>query len=228
MSTYNVKWILDQVADRLEFDSTEPDQAFGGTAADPFKRIRDWLNEFYTSLVNEVALEAPKEPFEVIHSFTWPSDQQEYELPKEVAWSKSLYLVDTTRGPPGEELFVYNSARSTGIWWKDRRTLVHPNSTGFNEDKTMEWHYLADAEELIDDAQEPILVPYRFRYLLVWGTAVYARSEVDEDVVPQSWATRVMKLKEDFSLDLCQGRLNFTLPTRIGRQLSSDTAGVIL
>lgn len=226
--TYNVKWLLDRIAERLEFDATEPDQAFGGTTADPWKRMRDWLNEFYTQLINEVSLECPKSYLEVVHAFTWESGNQNYTLPKEVAWSRSLNLMDVTSGSPGNEILVFPSYRNGGVFWSTKDTLTIPSSTGWPQDKSMEWHYLADAEELVDDAQEVVLVPYRHRHLLVWGAALMAREEVDEGAVPQQWYMKVDRLRENYFLDLSQGKLNFTMPTRIGGSISNATTGATL
>jgi len=228
MTTYNVKWLLDRIAEKLEYDSTEPDQAFGGTTADPYKRIRDWLNEFYTETVNEVRLEAPKEGFEVTHQFTWEDGESTYTFSNEVAASKSLYLRDITNGEPGEELRISSTYRSGAIWWKNRTTLQHYNTTGWSADRTLVLHYLADAEELVDDAQVPVLIPYRHRYLLVWGTAWMARREVDEEAAPRSWEAKVHKMKQDYLLDLTQGRMELTVPPSIRSSIFDANQGAVL
>jgi hypothetical protein len=228
MSVYNVKWILDEVARILEFDSTEPNQGFGGTVADPFKSIRAWLNETYTRIVDEASQEVSVGAFKAIHTFTWPASTVTYQLPREIACSRSLFLMDVTSGTPGYEEAVYPSYRSGGIYWRDRTTLSLPNSAGYSSAKDYEWHYIAGAEELIDDVQVPVLVPKSHRYLLAWATALEARTEVDEDATPPTWNVKVDRLMQNYLIYLHQGKLHFTIPTRIGQTLSNITVGALL
>ena len=227
--SWDLQWVRDQVARKLDFDVNEPDEAFGGTEADPWKAIDAWIQESYNEIVNEARLEAPTDAFRVYLDFAWEANEVTLELPKYVAYSHSLQMYDITDNEPfGSEERVYPSARQGGIYWLDRLTLSWPNDRGPTEDKTFRWFYLADAEELLVPTQTPLLLPYRSRYLLVWHAALNARMEVDEDNGPATWRLKVEQLKEDYMLDLCQGRLSFTIPPRISNRSLYDQTGVTL
>lgn len=225
MTDWNLDWLRNFAAKWLEYDSTEPDQAYGGTAADPWKNIDAWINEAYTDIINTARPEVPYENFKVTHTFTWPQGQVTLTLPMEVAYSQSLQMRDVTHLATGIEVMVYESQRAGGMYWKDRITLHWGNTQGPGEDKTYEWDYLADAEDLVDPLQSPILIPWRFRFLLGMHAVVLAREEVDEDNIPQAWRARRDKYLEDYLLSLAQGRLRFTLPPRI-RPSISESSGV--
>jgi hypothetical protein len=228
MTEYNLQWIRDFAAKRLDYDSTEPDQAYGGTTADPWMRLDTVVNDAYTEIINEAKNEVDQSNFLARYAFTWPADSLTYQLPRHIAYSKSEKLMNVTNHVIGDEARVFKSYRSGGLFWKDSRTLHWSTTTGPSEDKSFEWVYLADAEELQDAAQVPILIPYRWRFLLAWKATVLARVEIDEDDAPRSWYSRVERMMGDYIVDLGQGRLRFSVPPQQGGVLHDTNLGVRL
>jgi len=227
--SWDLQWVRDMVARKLDFDPDEPDEAFGGTSDNVWSAVDAWIQEAYNEIITDAILEAPEDVFKVYIDLTWAADSSTLVLPKHVAYSKSLQMYDITNDStnPREE-FVYASSRQGGIYWLDRLTLSWPSSAGPTDAKTYRWFYLADAEELILPTQTPLLIPYRYRYLLVWKAALNARIEVDEDNGPALWRQKVEQLKESYHIDLCQGRLSFSIPPRIENRSLTDHVGVTL
>lgn len=212
--TYNVQWLLDEIARLLDFDSTATNQAYHGGSADPWWRVRAGLNRAYTKVVNDAKLECPHDYFKGVYRCTWPSGDVTYTLPEQVYNSNMLTIFDVTNSEYGIELVVSDRSRDGGVHWDDYRTLRW-STAGPSQDTNLKFEYLMDAETLTHDAQVPLLVPYRHRHMLVWGGAIECRVELDEDTVPQSWANQAEAGRVGYIMDLSKGRLQTGNRSRI-------------
>jgi hypothetical protein len=127
-------------------------------------------------------------------TFTWAAGEEEFELTASLRDLQHAEFFDITDGRPGLPLGVGTRTDPTDFFFVDRNTLRWCTDSGPSSDVTIEVVYLATAEELADDADEPALIPPEFRELLAISAAITARDEADEQH-PGSWDTRLMQLR---------------------------------
>lgn len=168
----------------------------GWTAA---RKLR-LLNAAYRREVRRGKLEGHSSWFTKTQDFTWPASQvtatsTNTNMPKIAFERQLLMLEDVTDGDPGEPLVFTNYNRGE-IFFKDNRTLQWGDA-GPPSARTIRIHYLADAENLEDDNQEPELIPPDHHELIVMSAVTYARYGTAERS-PPDWKEELMERRYDY------------------------------
>ena len=108
-------------------------------------------------------------------------------------------MTDITDRDPGLEL----DFDVTVIQWKDSETLQW-GTAGPGRDTNVRIEYLATPLQMVEEGDEPDLIPYRFRWLLVWRAAVIALTVADQ-AVPPIWSVHIRALQSQFHSSLSKG-----------------------
>lgn len=204
----NLQWLRTRVADKINFDVTQPDQDFAGTTSEPNRLIDDALNESYANEYNEAKLEVSPEWFIQDYSFTWPASTSQLDLRTinaSLTDHSILKLMDETNDSEGEEVWVRKVTHHSPIMWRNRYTLQW-GTEGPGQAKTMRAIYMPEPKEMLDELDEPELIPTEHRWLLVWSACVILRDMADE-AAPQRWIQHLQELRERFHLVLAQGKV---------------------
>lgn len=145
------------------------------------------LNESYRDEINLAKTECNLLFFYRTYNFTWPRSQNEYVLTGTPLEWMDLYLFqDVTSGE--------NRPQEIQPFWRDANTLTWGRRDGPSSDRNIRTTYVANAEELKGDGQQPALIGPAYRHLLSWSAAILLR-EIAEEQAPQSWERRRDKLR---------------------------------
>lgn len=207
----NLAWLRSHVAQVLNTQPGDPDQAYVGPDEDPWSVIDDAINESYTDELAEAIDNTDEDLFRESETITWPISQRTLELPE---WTDNVLRIvridDETNEVPGSMLWILSRAAyfEPTISWLDRRTLQWGTS-GPEETKTLRLHYIPMANEMSLPTDTPRYIHYGFRRLLVWGAAVIVRTSVHENA-PGSWIQRRDELRERYHQMLWKRNLRDT------------------
>lgn len=184
----------------LNFNDTQTDQDFSS------KRLKQTLNLVYTSEINKAKQEGGKDYFTKLYTFTWPASQVTITLPFSLQQADLLGFEDITNTDPGIPVGVGGPL----VFWKDNKTLQW-SSDGPPETLTIRVSYLASPAKMVDDADEPDLIPRDYRELLAWSAACWMRTVGDEGI-PQMFAMKLDELRMDYYKQIALGRPRGNIP----------------
>ena len=188
----DLAWARAKLAKLLRFNYQEADEAFAGTAANPWQQIDDFLGEAYNAIVVDARSNVSPDIFVVLRTLTWASGELTLTLPSIVDLTSMFSIEDITNGDPGDPISVARnelpSYHST-VRMLDYHTLQW-GTEGPDETKTLRVKALGRAEPLTSEQEEPVFIPYDHRYLWVWEAALLAREFADDDNVPRLWMER--------------------------------------
>jgi hypothetical protein len=201
-----LKWVLNN-------DGGQPMQAFQGPVGDANYLFRMALNEAYNQIILEAVQLGKFTNFHFTETFTWVGSEKTWQLPVVLVGAQWLRAEDITDSDDGDVLDIGDSPNQSEIWFKDMDTLQW-GTTGAPRDTAIRVTYLPHAESLEVGAQEPLLIPSQFRWLLVWRAAMLMRS-VSNESVPKAWANEFAQLKEIYYKWLSKGRLSHSNPSTI-------------
>lgn len=178
----DLAWAKAKVSRKLDFNPNQTDEAFSNDI------VEDLLNEAYDEDVNWAKMHGSRLYFLQNIEFTWPASQVTYDLSATPALENlDLYqFLDVTDRP--------NNPQEVVLPWRDRDTLAWYSSQGPGTARTIRARYLAHAEDLTSDAQEPLLIPPAHRWLWVTTAVILGRGEAD-DGMSAWWANRQMNLR---------------------------------
>ena len=192
------RWTLEELIEELKykvaFNEGQTDQDFIGPSDDEDKHFRDAINEAYADEMEEAAQQGDPRWFYTIDSLTWPANQQNLEVPEKLRGKTWVSVYDITTTEPGTPMWFSDWEDGAVHRWRDSKTLQW-GSAGPSSDKTIRITFQAEAEEMVDDGDEPELLPARFRHLLAWSAAIKLRRIADE-VVPGGWVSERNDIRE--------------------------------
>lgn len=206
MSTRDLTWLRTEVCKALSVDPDNIDSAFSGSADDPWSYIDGCIVEAIDEEMSE--LEISSDPTRLMESQTifWPSNQQRMTLPSPLDQADILRVDDETHVTPGDGVPIYdrNSRFEPEVSWYDKNTLQW-RMQGPGEDKTLRFFYIAEPGDIIGASAEPIYIPRRFRWVLVYGAAINARDKQGENH-PVQWERKKIEWRERMHLAFSKGR----------------------
>lgn len=176
----DLAWGRDQTAFLLDFNDGQADQDFSIT------RIDHALNEAYDELVNWAKSNASRLFFIQRYTFTWPGTETAIDL-SSPTYSALEHLdffqfYDVTDGE--------THPRELQLHWRDRNTLVWQSRSGPGTNRTIRALYLAHAEPLVNESDEPTLIHPSHRHIWPLKAAIILREIADEQA-PPSWERRL-------------------------------------
>jgi len=183
----------------LNFNSGQTDQDY--TAA----QLKRAINMAYTREVNIGKQEGSRRHFIKRNTFSWPASQAELTLPSELRGAELLRINDITNTTPGEQLsFSAYGVGGGDVYFIDNNTLRW-GTNGPAAAKTLQAMYLAQPQELVEDSQEPELVPPAYHELLMWSAACWLRDVADEEC-PRAWTEQRDELRLGYHKYISRGR----------------------
>jgi hypothetical protein len=163
----------------LNFNSRQANQDFSP------QDIKDTINEVYCDEIEEMIQHGDSRWFIVSEPQTWPSGSLTFSLPETLQgrWIRSI--VDVTFGVPGIAYWFDQWIDGAMFSWSDAQTIRWPDTVGPSEDRLLTFSYVADAEEMTNDQEVPLLLPAKFRHLLGWSAAIKLAAIGDREVATQ-------------------------------------------
>lgn len=192
------QWTLEELIADLQFkvayNEGQTDQDFIGPSGDTDRHFRNAINEAYVDEIEEAAQQGDPRWFYVLANVTWPGGQQNLDVPDNLRGKTWVSTYDITTTEPGTPIWWSDWEDGATHRWRDRNTLQW-GTAGPSSDKTLRITYQAEPEEMLDNGDEPELVPPRFRHLLAWSAAIKLRRIADEQV-PQGWVIERNDIRE--------------------------------
>lgn len=211
--------LQNETSDLLNFNSGQTDQDF--TAA----QIKDAVNRAYKREYRKAREEGSRHYFFAITDIIWPASDVTLPLPNNLRGSQIVNIKDVTDDATGFYVIIYDGgdppigtpawagqSLSGGIHWKDRNTLQWGNQ-GPSTEKTLRVEHYPRSVDMVQDDDEPDLIPHDHREVIFWSAAVDLRRRADE-ASPQSWSRELAELRMDLHKEVSRGRPNSS-PTTI-------------
>lgn len=211
----NLAELRDEVAFRLNFNDGQVDQGFST------KRLNKIINQAYRREVNRAQQEGKKEWFKRTVDVTWPKGLLEFELPPNASQRGIYKVFELVDGKINREVFIKEDPEYSGyanyslgstvngfydaIFWKDLKTLSFGTQEGPKKDIDLRILYMATAETLEKDGDEPLLIPEQYQEVIVLAAATIARNIADE-ATPAAWLAELEDLRFDYEKFISQGR----------------------
>ena len=212
------KILQNQLAFALNFNDGQTDQDF--TTA----RLKQALNLAYAREVYKAQQEGSKRYWKDYRDISWPASQVTLVLPASVARKNVIRIMDVTSSQLGNVLLFSENGLHGDVFWLNKTTLQWGVS-GPGEAKTLRVFYIAAPVDMVDDSDEPTLVPDAFHELIVWSAACWCRTIADEEA-PNAWLRAREDLQLDFWKYVSRGRPHDDEPT-IGARDSDYSEEVI-
>lgn len=184
-------WLRKVLDRKLNFNKGQANQNFDSD------ELNDMINESYNLEVEMAKQEGNPDFFRMNETFTWPASEPEYVLEAAVVDLQHFQFFDITDGRPGYPLRVGGRENPGDFFFVDRNTLRWNTESGPSSARTIEVEYMAAAEELEADNDEPRLIAPPYRELIALSAAITARDEADEQH-PATWAQRLTLLRAAF------------------------------
>lgn len=167
-------------------------------------RLIELLNDKYKEIVVRAQQEGIRENFLRIYQDTWSASETTMTLPSSVRQKDIIRIMDVTSGYPGALMDIGRHGSRSAIVWTSP-SVMQWSPEGPASDTTLDFHYIASAEELLSDEQEPMLIPPEHHILLVWAVAIEFRVIADEGV-PDGWAARFNEVEANWHKSLSRGK----------------------
>lgn len=203
MAGRDLAWLISRLKWVVNFNDGQVNQDFAGTSTDPNLHWREALNEAYKNIVRRAQKVTQKAHWRVSQDVTWPRGVTTITLPFDLESKQVQRIRDVTNEEDGVELDIADSPQDAEIWRLDRNR-VQWSTSGPGYDTTLRFEYLAVAEDLLVDNQEPRLIPEDLRMLLVWEAAIFLRTVADEKA-PASWVATRDDLQKSFHAAISRG-----------------------
>ncbi len=192
------EWLLRQLKFIVYNNTGQADQAYANNSAtDPNYHLREALNAAYENEVEEAKSECGFDPFRRTEDFVWPASQVVLELPATLVNKQGLAIRDITTFSDGDRFIISSSPDEGTVWRKDYNKLQW-GTTGPESERTLRFFYLADAEHLGEvPSQQPLLIPYKFRWLIVWRAGKELEL-VGNLKAPQAWEAQAADIRSNY------------------------------
>ena len=168
-------------------------------------QLQKAINQAYKREVRKGRLEGGSTWFMKNVSATWAASAVTFAVPSVLNQTNGLWIEDITDSDPGYDLGVsMNSSGGGEIFWFDNRTLQW-GTEGPGSARTLRFHYLARAVDMVNDAEIPDLIPEDFHELIVLSAGVYLRFKADE-LAPAEWKEALNDIRIDYWKEISLGR----------------------
>jgi hypothetical protein len=209
----NFKELQDEVSELLNFNSSQTDQDFTTS------QIKNAVNRAYAREYGKARQEGSRRHFQSTTELVWSSGDLTLPLPDRLKGTQIIRIADVTDdqtgtgyyvvvydgGDPPEGTPAWDSQSLFGsVFWKDRHTLQW-GVDGPSEDKTIRFEFMPKAEKMVNDDDEPELIPFSHHELVFYSAAIDLRTRADE-MAPPSWLAEREELRIDFYKDVSRGR----------------------
>lgn len=183
----------------LNFNSSSTDADFSTT------QLNQAIQLAYNRCVVDAQQHGTRKFFLKTVQFTWPSGQLQYQLTNTASNTSTISIRDVTdaEGGPGYPV---------DLWWKEHNVLQWATTDGPSENRTIELHFLASAEDLLSDGTVPLLVPLQFHELIIWEAAIWLR-EVADETAPGAWVGNRTTWQQRYWKHVSSGRPMEDAPT---------------
>ena len=213
------KGTLEELRDRLswiiDFNATQIDQDFRGPSSRVNKRVDDELNLAYRREVEE-GKKVRELHFQRVHQFTWPASAATLDIPDGLLGKRVFRIRDNTDQAPGPILQVWDLGNhGQGFYKYDNDTwgwYPAPSSA-----RTLVAEYLADAEWMKGDTDQPSLIPVRHREMLPLSAAVnmHRTAPVTDTATFATWLSHLGELRFAWHKEIARGSPTEHPPARI-------------
>lgn len=200
----NVGELLDELGFVLNFNDGQTDQDFTNA------RLLRLLQRGYERAVKRAKQEGVIEWFKSATDITWPASQALLTLPGIVKQKQVQEVRDVTDDTVGYTFNILNSPHSFYPFWKTSSTLQW-GDTGPDSDRTLRFYFYASPEKLLEDFQEPLLIPDEFHELIIWEAACIARQVADE-TAPPAWIQERNEMRMDYFKFVSHGKIKINTP----------------
>ncbi len=163
------------------------------------------LNQVYSDIVEEAKQSAAAEHFIARSQIVWPANQNILELNDNLVGKEIRVVYDITDSQRPTILDIGNNPVEADIYWISPTALKWYN--GPSAEKTLLFEVYTCADEMVEDDDEPVLIPRQFRNVLVWGTAIYQR-DIQDERTPGPWNARYLRLLEAYIKHISRLRPN--------------------
>lgn len=191
---WTLEELIDEVQFKVAFNTGQTDQDFIGPSTDTDKHFRNAINEAYLDEYEDGVQTGDPRWWYYVESITWPANQKRLELPAPLRGKWIISMYDTTNLDPGTAIYISDFREGATHFWHDHKTLQW-GTNGPSSAKTVQVTYLGEPAEMLDDADEPLLIAPRFRHLIAWSAAIKLRVIGDESA-PQEWYLQRDKIRE--------------------------------
>lgn len=216
----NLAWLRTEVAFQVNFGQDNPNEDFGGQTGDPWTRIDIGINRAYRTEWRKAVNEVGGTRFWDIETVVWPAAQVTLQLPGWLNDTSIMYIDDETDSQPGTRVFINprwsrgaSSMYTPELSWRDHDTLQWV-SDGPARDTSLLFTYVAEPRKLKDELDEPTLIPYAHRDVIVQSAAVILRF-FSEDSAPAEWKAELKDLRQDFWASISSSRPRDPIGNRI-------------
>lgn len=214
MSTRNLEWIRAEVCRVLSIDPTNIDSAFSGTADNEWEWVDSCILEALDIEMAELSISGDPSRLMDSQVVSWPVGQQKLTLPAPLDQADIIRVEDETHTTPGIGVAIYDRSTSCvpEVFWFDKNTLQW-SAAGPGETKSLRFVFIAETSDLIGPSMEPIWIPRKFRWVLVWGAAILARDRQGESH-PPVWDRNHIQWRERMQISFSKGRPRDTNPSQ--------------
>jgi hypothetical protein len=182
---FDLSQIREKVAFILNFNEGQLDSDFSKAQIDMA------INESYLDEVSAAIEEGDRRWFHHTQDIIWPEKQRVLTLPDSIAGKNIINIKCENTSQP--------------VKLEDYNRLAWSRITGPTKTKTLSVTYMPEPSSLINDSDEPYLVPRRHRHVIAWAAAILLRQVADE-VAPQQWVIRHQQIRLRFWSDITRGR----------------------
>jgi len=186
-------------------------------------QVKAALNRAYDREVRAGKLRGHNAYFKSQTTLTWPASTQDMTLNALMKRSQWVRLEDITNSAQASLIEVGSAANEALVYLLDRSTLRWGSEGPFSE-RTLRLTYLASAEELIEDEDEPQLIPPEYHELLAYSAAIELRAFADEEI-PSAWQKRYLQFQMEFWKLVTKGRPHIGGDVTVINRYPDDTAG---
>jgi hypothetical protein len=182
------------LVDRVKFVVDNND---GGTSqAFTTARVKQAINMAYNNEYTTAMLEGQRSWFITTRTLTWLANVPLFTLPKDMSQDTIIRIRDMTDSNLGRELVFSATGFYGDLFWHDKNNLQW-GASGPTKDKTLEFAFIPNIVDMVDDDDEPELLPNMFHNILIWSAAIMLL-EIADQVAPQPW----YKNQEDTRLNM--------------------------
>ena len=190
--------LQNQTKELLNFNASQTDQDF------TLVQVKNAINRAYRREYVRARQEGSRRYFISTTDVSWPSDAATLELPARLKGAQIVRVSDVTGNDPGSELMFSDYGNVGDIFWLNRNTIQW-GTNGPSSNKTLRFEYFPKTTDMIQDDDEPDLVPPEHRELIFWTAAIDLRNRADE-MAPQSWLMERENLRMDLWKDISKNR----------------------
>jgi hypothetical protein len=195
--------MLDRLKWVINFNS-QNNLDFAGPASDPNMRLRDALQQAYYREIEMAQAEVGLSRFYRTKTFVWPASQVTLVVPDTIKDKQFVVWRDVTNSTSGDEIMVGSNRLENDVW-EIGADMFQWGTTGPASDTSVEATFLAEAEELVANEQTPLLIPSRYRWLLVYSAAEVLFGVADPRV-PEFVTKEANRLRLAYQKSLSRGR----------------------